>query len=779
MTQVFPLQSGWKFRRLDAASTADAKWMPVDLPHSPFVADLDGQDHWFGECEYELLLEVPTGGPVGRWTLYVGAAMHTARVFVDGVECGSHLGGYLPFEIDLTHRIGGGAPHTLTLRLDNRNNSDVPPGKPAEDLDFCWYGGLYREVELRCYPPLHITDPVGADAVASGGVFVRTMAASEDAALVSVRTQVRNSGEAEVDFDCLVTLKHVDFAVASQQRSKLTLAPGASMTIETELRVARPALWQLDAPALHHAIVSLRGSDGVVHDVRQVRFGIRRIAFSRSGGFQLNGRRLRLRGTNRHQDYPFAGYALPAAAQRRDARRIKEAGFDYVRLSHYPQSPDFLDACDEYGLVVMNCIPGWQFLGGDLFRDACERNVRELIRRDRNHPCVVLWELSLNETEMDAPFMARLHQAGHDEYPGDQMFTCGWQDCYDVYTHSRQHGQIHLWRNGDKALVVAEYGDWEFYASNHGFDQKTGAGVFALWSNSRQRRQQGERALRQQVENHLLALSDTLSSPAVFDGQWSMFDYPRGYAPERAACGVMDFFRLPKFSYHFYRSQRDPQDCGDGWSGGPSVFIASHWTPTSSLRVLVFSNCEEVELRLNGRTLGRSAPCRTGLTQFLPHPPFVFELAEFIPGSLEAVGYIGTRPVMKHAVGTPGPAAHLSLEIETMNVHAEADQPDLLFAHARVLDSRGQLCIADHSLIAFSVEGTAGLLGDALVSAEAGIASTVIRIPAHGLHFRLLATRVTAGASLEAEAVWTKNQGQQSGQSLPVVELSSSLPVTN
>jgi beta-galactosidase len=218
---------------------------------------------------------------------------------------------------------------------------------------------------------------------------------------------------------------------------------------------------------------------------------------------------------------------------------------------------------------------------------------------------VALWELSLNETPVDEPFMGRLQAIGHEEYPGDQMFTCGWMDRYDVFVHSRQHGQIHRWINGDKALVIAEYGDWEFYATNAGFDQTTDVGVFDRWSNSRQFRGAGERGLRQQVFNHSLALNDTLTSPAVLDGLWVMFDHARGYAPVRAADGVMDIFRLPKFSYHFYRSQRDPQQAGAGWSVGPVAFIASHWTPASDLRVLVFSNCEEVELRLTApRSIG-------------------------------------------------------------------------------------------------------------------------------------------------------------------------------
>ena len=752
MTLFLPLDHAWSFRRL--AGEPGGAWDTVDLPHSPFVADLDGREHWFGECEYQRTIALPPQAPAGRCTLYVGAAMHTAVVFMDGTECGGHSGGYLPFEVDLTGPLRDGRPHTLTLRLDNRDNPDVPPGKPYADLDFCWYGGLYRNVELRCYPALHITDPVGAGVVAGGGVFVRTLAASSAAATVSVQTHVHNAGAAERPFHLEIELLDGARVVTRVQRAGLVLAAGAAASFPVELEVAEPRLWQPDSPALYHARVTLRAPGGDPLDTRTVRFGLRRIAFSRSGGFTINGRRLRLRGTNRHQEYPGVGYAVPPAAQRRDVRRIKEAGFDYVRLSHYPQSPDFLDACDELGVLVMNCIPGWQFMGGERFRAACWQNARDLIRRDRNHPCVALWELSLNETPMDDAFMDRLHAIGHEEYPGDQMFTCGWLDRYDVFTHSRQHGEIHRWRNGDKALVIAEYGDWEFYASNHGFDQKTGAGVYASWRHARQRRAAGERGLRQQAHNHLIALNDTLSSPAVIDSQWSMFDYARGYDPNRAACGVMDIFRLPKFTYYFYRSQREAAEAGAGWTGGPVVFIASHWTSASDLRVPVFTNCEEIELSLNGVPLGRQAPARDRPEQHLSHPPCEYELPAFQPGELKATGFIGGQPVASHCVTTPGAPERLVLDVDTAGLAAEPGAADVLIAHARVLDAAGTLCVGDVSPVAFTVEGEAGIVGPATVETEAGVASVVLRLPPAGTAFKLHATRTGPAGDFTADLAW-------------------------
>ncbi|MFT3829891.1 MAG: glycoside hydrolase family 2 TIM barrel-domain containing protein [Opitutaceae bacterium] len=743
MAVVTTLDRDWEFRRCELSATGN-NWAPATLPHNPFVADLDGREHWFGICEYRRTLLAPLSHAGERHVLHVGGAMHTATVFVDDRELARHEGGYLPFEVDLTAALADGAAHRLLLRLDNREDDDVPPGKPYGELDFCWYGGLYRGVELRTLPALHITEAISAGEVGGGGVFLRTLAADVSRAVVAAKVHVRNTDATPRCFRVQAELLRDGHVVSTVLSGQRTLAPGLAVSVEQELTLTRPALWSPAAPHLHEAVVTVLEGERVV-DERRFRYGVRRIGFGRADGFTVNGARLRLRGTNRHQEFPRVGYAAPRAAQYRDARRIKEAGFDYVRLSHYPQSPDFLDACDELGLVVMNAIPGWQFCGGEKFQAACVENARQLVRRDRNHACVVLWELSLNETQMPASLMERLHAAGHEECPGDQMFTCGWIDRFDVFIHSRQHGQIHTWRNADRALVIAEYGDWEFYAANEGFDQTTGAGVLAAWANSRHLRGEGERALRQQAQNHILALDDTLASPAVLDGQWTVFDYARGYHPQRAACGVMDIFRLPKFSYHFYRSQRDATEGGIGWTGGAVVFIASHWTPASALRVLVFSNCEEVELSLNGRSLGRRKPDRTWQTQHLPHPPFVFDLPRFEPGELAATGFAGARPVVRHTVRTPGAPARMEVVIDSLDVPPGADESDIMMVHASIVDAAGTVCVSAADAVTFTAAGGAAIVGPATVPAEAGIASVVLRVPARCADWSVAASAEFAG----------------------------------
>lgn len=759
MRQEYPLNEAWKFRRLGVGALPASDWEEVCLPHSPMETDANGAGHWQGVCQYEKPVKAVAAEGGARQVFWIGAAMHTARVFLDGSEVGLHKGGYMPFELDLTRELADGQEHCLLVEIDNRDAADVPPGKPFAEIDFCWYGGLYRGVAQRVYPALHVSDEVSAAQVAGGGVFFRTQEADENRALCSVQVELVNAAERVCGAALQVRLSHSPAAfdgsgqqpapdlagreentrlVASAEVSGLSLQPGARVHATVKLSFDKPALWSPASPSLYVLEVDVLGHDGALVDRRTFKVGVRRISFSRSGGFQINGKRVRLRGTNRHQEYPRVGYATSAAADRRDARRIKEAGFDYVRLSHYPQSPAFLEACDELGLVVMNAIPGWQFIGGPAFQDACEQLARELIRRDRNHPCVVLWELSLNETPMSEDFMARMQTAGHEEYPGDQLFTCGWRNAFDVYIHARQHGGIQTWKDEDKAHVVSEYGDWEFYAANEGFDQTTGAGVHAAWSNSRHFRGEGERALLQQAENFTIALNDTLSSPAVLDGQWCMFDYARGYHPLRAACGVSDVYRVPKFSWHFYRSQRDSLEGGPGWKGGAVAFIASHWLETSSLIITVFSNCEEIELTLNGRSLGRQRPCVTIHTQYLPHAPFTFHVGAFEAGALCATGYCGGLAVATHRVCTHTRPTALSLEVDLQGIPLSPAETDVVFAHARLVDAQGALCVGSSAAVSFKAEG-ARIVGNPVVDTEAGIASLVLCVPSTTHEVRLFA----------------------------------------
>jgi beta-galactosidase len=490
---------------------------------------------------------------------------------------------------------------------------------------------------------------------------------------------------------------------------------GADREVIHELRVTKPNLWSPNSPYLYRVRTELV-ADGKTIDSEDTRIGIRHIEITKDG-FRINGEKMFLRGANRHQEYPYLGNALSDAAQYRDALKIKEAGFDYIRLSHYPQSPAFMDACDELGLVVMNCLMGWQYFGKDpAFAELKYQETRQLIRRDRNHPCVILWEVSLNESDMPKAFIAKTHAIAHEEFPGDQMFTCGWTKGYDVFIQARQHGGCKKVK--DLPCVVSEYGDWEYFAQNAGLEQGKWKDLQPAERNSRQLRGDGEVRLLQQALNFQEAHNDNLKTTAFADGIWVMFDYNRGYAPDIEASGVMDIFRLPKFGYWFFRSQRNANEFVAGQPVGPVVFIANTGRQIRRAKCACSATVMRVALSLNGKLIELRRPDTTRVSSHVKHAPFTFTLDRFEAGSLKATGYVTGREVASHERRTPGPVANLALRFDLSGRPFAAQGKDAIFCHADLLDAVGEIVPSNEPQVFFGTDDSTRLIGQNPIKTE-------------------------------------------------------------
>jgi beta-galactosidase len=719
---------GWEGFDVD-----DRMWESVTLPHTPKIEPLVVNDQWQGLCWYRKHFVLDPAQQGKKIIITFEAAMQVADVWINGRRRTTHFGGYLPFWLDLTDDVEFGKENVLSIRLDNRDNPEVPPGKPLKELDFCMYGGLYRNVSMHILDRLHITDAVQAGKPAGGGVFVRYPVVSDDYAQVRVETHIINEyPDARL---CRLTTRLLgpQGALAAEGMNQDVLLGAMKDTIFVQfLDVPHPSLWHPDSPSLYQ-VLSIVSENSRVTDSVKTRIGIRHVSFDAEGAFRINQRKFAVRGTNRHQEYPFIGNALPDNAQRRDAVKIKRAGFDLVRTSHYPQAPSFLDACDELGILVMDAIPGWQFLGNDTFQQRSFQDIRDMIRRDRNHPSVVLWEVSLNESDMTSDFMRTAHNLAHQEYPGDQCFTCGWKDAvYDIFIPARQHADpSDRWRSyrGKRPLFISEYGDWEYYAQNAGFNQPDFRTLSPEERNSRQRRGNGEKRLLQQALNFQEAFNDNLKTPAFGCANWLAFDYNRGYADDIETSGVFDIFRIPKYSYSFFQSQRSSDltaaaqgkiDCP------PMVFIASAWTASSDLRVKVFSNCQRITLSLNGREIATRDPDQDIRSSHLSHPPFTFPMDRFQAGTLEAVGWIDGRKAASHSVTTPSPSHALRLAADLEDIDPKTGTKDAFFVRASVVDAGGTLVPSDSSAVFFHLSGPGVLIGPNPTAAEAGIATILV-----------------------------------------------------
>jgi len=787
-----PLNHGWRFHRLESAQVdprpveaqpglEDGSWEQAVLPHTVRMDPPSKANRPFqGLCWYRLRLPVKPEWRGRRVGIRFDGAMQRAEVFVNGELRLVHEGGYLPFFLDLSAAALKGGEVLVALRLDNRDMPEVPPGKPLKDLDFCYFGGLYRNAWLVVTDPLRITDAVEADRPGSGGLFVRCEEATRDSARVFLQAHVSNGRGIAAS----IRIRHalVDpfgHPVARWTGRAERLAQGGETTSKTVLKIVSPRLWHPDHPWLYTLRTELMAG-GKTLELRETKVGLRRLAMEPGKGFLLNGEPLRLRGANRHNDYPWLGNAIPDQAQERDARRLKAAGFNFLRLAHYPQSPAFLDACDRLGILVAPCVPGWQwFRDTPGFQAAVERDLRQLVRRDRNHPALLFWETSLNETYQPSDaFYRHLVQVAHEEQPGEGCFTGGdtlgrkdaasigydvpytlWTDFYDRPMAEELKGQVGLHR---------EYGDYEFGGEN---------------STSRMARGDGETAQLLQAWNYIWSHNQNQGwTWTLGDAIWVGIDHFRGCSEDQAIsrCGCLDYLRLPKYVYHFFRSQRDPESRRVDVESGPMVFLATEWTPRSAAgTVVVFSNGEEVELFLNGRSLGRRGPDKGPDTPYavpipdadpnywqkgevtrqdaargtgqrmipedvakrifdggnarnLDHPPFTFPAVPYEAGELKVIAYRKGRPVAEDVRRTPGAPASAGLSADLADVPLVGDGADAIFVRAEIRDASGTRVPESGRKVHFEVQGPGELLGDATALVEAGIASVLLRGRAPG-----------------------------------------------
>ena len=726
-------------------------WEYVTLPHTAMVEDYVIREPWQGVCYYRRSLHITAAEARRQHWIEFEGAMQLADVWINGQHARQHAGGFTSFVVDATDLLHVG-DNELVVRLDNRDNPLIPPGKPLNTLDFCYHSGLYRDVWLISKGDLHITHPLLADRVAGGGVFVTYPRVGRDEAEVRVQTEVANTGAQAARVTLRQTLlawqdgKAGRRAVAAGEQT-LQLAPGSRQTDVQQLTVKSPRLWHPESPHLYVLRTEVV-CDGRVVDSEETRIGIRRFEITDEGCF-VNGIRVELDGSNRHQEYPYVGNAIPDRAQYRDVWQIRDNGFNIVRLGHYPQDPSLLDACDRLGLLAIEPIPGWQFFNKDsLFVALSYESVREMIRRDRNHPSILLWETTLNESWPPAWWKDSAVAVAHAEMPGDQCFTAGdsygysgFDVCYndwDDATFSRPN-------NSRKPAFIREYYDYEF--GGH-------------YSSSRVTRGDGERALRQNLWNAQWSHNSnrTHSRRTLGGAVWSMYDYNRGCCDNICYSGVADLFRRPKYSLQYYRSQTP---VGAYTPAGPrraEVFVASRWDEASSDTVVVLGNVAEVALLVNGREVARQRPDSGPTTAYTPQtnagncaalsaPPFTFCGIRFEAGELCAVGYDAQgKAVARHAVRTPGPARQLRLS------YFESGQPageeDLLIVYATLTDDKGTPCHTNGVAVSLSVEG-ADVVGPTTTQTEDGVASFLV----HTHHRRKVKLQAVSGA-MQARMRW-------------------------
>ena len=661
----------------------------VRLPHTVKELPLHAIDHESFQMisGYRKKITLPDD-PGKRYFIRFDGAAHIATVYVNGKELLTHRSGYTSFEAEFTEAARPGEENLVSVRLDSTENSEIPPFGYV--IDYLTYGGLYRPAHLIIKGMDRISD-----------VFVQT----PDAETAKVRVSLDLKSD-EKDSDLILKVLDHDGKVIGEAEGKagediLINCPGA-------------VLWDTENPALYTLRTELPG-----RDVCETEFGFRTAEF-RSDGFYLNNRKVFLRGLNRHQSWPYIGYAAPSSMQEEDARILKyELGLNAVRTSHYPQSHDFIRACDRLGLLVFTEIPGWQHIGDEGWKDQAVENVKEMVLQYRNHPSIVLWGVRINESLDDDEFYLRTNALCHELDPSRSTSGVRYlekssllEDVYSFndFSHTGNNEGVRpkaeVTTDVSKAFLISEH-------SGHMFPTKS----FDNW----ERRQ--EHALR-----HARVLNGAMES-GVHAGcfGWCMFDYGthRDFGSGDRLCyhGVMDSFRNPKTAAALYLSQQDEEpvlDIGSSMDIGdyPGGQIGRSW---------VFTNCDEVRLYMNGKL--RGVYDEHPFKGLIHSPVPVDDPIDHSWGGKAAVwrfdGIRNGEAVISRTLGGP---ADLKIEaVPSSSELCEKDTWDMAAVRIRVADGDGNIYPYAQLPISLKIEGEAELIGPDLLTAEGGMTGTYIR----------------------------------------------------
>ena len=536
------------------------KMESVRIPHTVKVTPLnyfDAHEYQMVSC-YRKTFDVPAEWKDKKVFVTFDAVAHEAEVYINGVSVVKHSCGYTAFTADLTEHLKFGEKNVIAVKCDSRESLNVPPFGFV--IDYMTYGGIYREVYFDVKEKDHIKD-----------VFVSAGADKK----VTIKTETEGVGE----LVCMIT------EISS---GKVLFAEPCEK--DAQITVNEAKLWSLDNPNLYELTMTLRNGDK--EDTFTTKFGFRDAVF-KTDGFYLNGVKIKLRGLNRHQCWPYAGYAMPKSMQQMDADILKnELGLNAVRTSHYPQSHYFIDRCDELGLLVFTEIPGWQNIGDDAWKEQTVINTREMVSQYRNHPSIILWGVRINESVDCDELYTRTNKEAHDLDPTRQTSGVRYlkkssllEDVYafNDFSHNGKTAGCEQKKNVtsdmNKPYFISEY-------NGHMFPTKA--------FDSELHRQ--EHALRHcNVLDSVMANEDILGSFG-----WCMFDYNthKDFGSGDRVCyhGVTDMFRNPKLAAYAYASQN--KDIEPVLEVSSSMDIGEHPAGNRG-EVYIFSNCDSVRMYKN------------------------------------------------------------------------------------------------------------------------------------------------------------------------------------
>lgn len=615
------INSNWNYLENDTKYLSQIKdsksWVGINLPHSWNSQDATDNEPGYRRSAswYKKNLVIPVIDANKVYQLYFEGSNITTKVYVNGKEAGGHIGGYIGFTIDITKFINNGDNEVL-VRVDNSYNIEIIPSQKS---DFFIYGGITRDVWLQAMAKNHIDN-----------IKITTPKVSEKSASLVVLVAAKNTD----GFSYSAQLKNPKGKVVATKKGNLS----DSATTIVFNDVKNPELWDINRPNLYTVSVSLL-ENGKVTDRMEDKVGFRWFEFKENGPFYLNGKRVLIRGTHRHEEHAGVGAAMSNEQHRKDLQSIKEMGANFVRLAHYPQDPEIYKACDELGLLVWDELPWCRGgVGNEVWKTNAKNLLTEMINQNYNHPSIIIWSLG-NEmywlpdfqggdnTEKMNDFLKELNDIAHKLDPSRKTAIRKFEDgakIVDVFSPSIWSGwysgsyrsykkAIDKYKQDYKHFIHAEYGG-DSHVGRHSEKPINGEGIFPEgWEEAIVQGKGGNIAqIGDWSESYIVDLFDwhlnVSENDPTFVGniQWAFKDFgtplrPEDDIPYMNQKGLVDRNGNPKDAYYVFKSY---------WSDTPFTYIESHtWTerqgPKDIVRVLnVFSNCPKVEFFHNGVSLG-------------------------------------------------------------------------------------------------------------------------------------------------------------------------------
>jgi beta-galactosidase len=697
------LDSQWSFQEGDPAGAEqtnfdDHHWQKIELPHDWTVAqpirEANPRYNGFyprGIGWYRKHLQLDASFAARQVYLEFEGIYRNSTLWVNGQKTGSHPSGYTGVIYDLTPYVRcDGQANLVAVRVDGREGEGW------------WYEGcgIYRHAWLIATDKIHVSN---------WGTFVTTPQVSATGAVVRVRITVQN--DAAADECCGLETRFLDArgqTVGRVQRNELVVGSNASRDLTQETTVVNPRLWSPDTPYLYRARTAVFVSGKRVN-VCETPFGVRWFEFMADRGCFLNGRPLQLRGMCIHHDFGGLGVALPDRANEKTVEIMKQMGCNFLRSAHNDPAPSLLEACDRLGLLV------WaetRYLGPS---KTAAPPLRELIRRDRNHPSIICWSLANTAGSKDGretQYLKDLNQVAHEEDPTrPSAFACegnadananGFALVTDIMGYNgggmgiddRDH-QLYPQRK----MLVSEFSSGR--GARGVYEEKILARVTTeRLGDGRTVTNAGQYFSTYDLcRSHEAEWSHIAQRPWLAGGaMWSGIDYGGetcGWPMVTSQFGVLDRCRLPNDAYFYYRQE---------WTTNPMVHLCPHWTwpgkEGRDIEVWSYSNCEAVELFLNGKSLG-TKPCQP-LTHLAWQVPYQ-------PGTLSARALKMGKVVCTDETKTAGAPARIQLLADRKAI--AADGCDLSFVTVRILDSQGNVVPVADSLVSVRIEGRGRLLG--------------------------------------------------------------------